>query len=146
MSYATIAEIRTASGFNDDTKLSDATITAYLADADAVINAAIADVYSLPVSATSELLNTIARHITVALLYANEYGEESQGSDKGWKNRMEWATDRLTDIQKLKLKLYDSSGNELSRSTLLQPVFRPTADTSEEGEDDEPRLTKTQQF
>lgn len=146
MAYTTEALVRAATGFASTTNITAATITAYIADADSVINASIADVYSLPLSETPEIIETISRHITVGLLYANEFGEESQATDKGWKGRLDWAMNILDRIASQKLKLRDSSGDELTRSTLKQPSFRPTAATSAAGEDDEPRLTMKQQF
>lgn len=148
MSYTTEAAVRTASGFSNTTNITTATITAYLADADAVINSKIADIYSLALSGTSELVETIARHIVVGLLYANEYGEESQDTDKGWKGRLDWAMDILDQIQSGKMKLYDSSGVELTRSTLRNPVFKPTtvSSASDADDSDEPRLTINQKF
>lgn len=148
MAYTTEAAVRTASGFSNTTNITTTTITAYLSDADSVINGYIADVYDLPLSATCEMIETIARHITVGLLYANEYGEESQGTDKGWKGRLDWAMDLLKQIQDQKLKLYDSSGDELTRSALRLPVFSPTTAESAATATNskEPRITMHMQF
>lgn len=146
MAYTTASAVRVASGFSDTTNITTATIEAYIADADRVIDSYIGDVYTLPLSATSELIETLSRHITVGLLYANEYGEESQGTDKGWKARLDWAMEQLVKIQEKKMKLYDSSGDELDASELYSPAFLPDATTSAVGGTDEARVIMSQQF
>lgn len=148
MAYSTEALVRAASGFSNTANITSATITAYLDDADSVINGYIGDVYSLPLSTTCEMIETIARHITVGLLYANEYGEESQGTDKGWKGRLDWAMDLLKQIQDQKLKLRGSTGTELTRSSFRLPVFSPTTAESDASATDtkEPRFTMNTQY
>lgn len=153
MAYTTEAAVRIASGFANTTNITTGTITAYLADADSVINAAIADRYTIPltvsgVSASSEIIETLARHIVVGLLYSNEYGEESEDTDKGWEKRLEWAMKQLEKIQNGGLKLYNSSGVELDRSTLHKPVFSPTSAQSDESAENSkaPKLTMNQDF
>lgn len=148
MAYTTKAIVRAATGFSDATKISDTTIDLYIADADSVVNAKIADIYSLPLSETPSLIGTISRHITVALLYANEYGEESEDTDKGWKKRMDWAMKLLDDIQSQKIKLYTTAGAELARSSLKKPASRPDDASSDESAEDStyPRLTMDKEF
>lgn len=148
MAYTTEAAVRTASGFSNTTNITSATITAYMADSEAVINAKVADIYTLPLSGTSELIEALSRAITVGLLYANEYGEESQNTDKGWQERLKWAMDVLDQIQQNKMKLYTTAGVELTRSSLTNPVFSPTTSSSEaDAEDtDEPKLTMNMLF
>lgn len=148
MAYSTIAQVRAATGFSDDTKITDATITQYIADADSVINSKIADVYALPLTETPDIIAMISRHIVVGLLYANEYGEESQDTDKGWKGRMDWAMGILEDIRTQKTKLYDSNNAELARSNVRLATFKPTNDSSAATatDSDEPKLTMNQVF
>lgn len=148
MAYTTKAIVRAATGFSDTTKITDATIDLYIADADSVINAKIADVYSLPLSETPSIIGTISRHITIALLYSNEYGEESEDTDKGWKKRMDWAMGMLGDIQKQKIKLRTSAGVELDRSSLRKPAFYPTEASSDVSATDTtaPQITMNKEF
>lgn len=146
MAYSTEAAVRTATGFSNTTQITSATITAYLADADSVINAKIADIYSLPLASTPEIIETLARYITVGLLYANEYGEESENLDKGWQKRLDWAMGILDDIQSGKVKLYNTSNVELTRSTRINASFYPTTVASEAGEDAEKFITMRQKF
>lgn len=148
MAYTTEAAVRAATGFSDASLITTGTITTYIADADSVINSKIADQYSLPLSSTPEVIEMVSRHITVGLLYADEYGEETEDSDKGWQKRMDWAMGVLDDIKAGKMKLYNTSNDELTRSTLKQPVFKPTTASSEAGaeDSDEPKITMNQQF
>lgn len=148
MAYTTKDAIRAATGFSDTDNISDTTIEAYIADADSVINAKIADVYSVPLSETPDIIEMLSRHITIGLLYANEYGEESEDTDKGWKGRMDWAMSILDDIQDQKTKLRDSSGNELARTSFKKPAYKPTtASSAVTAEDtDAPYLTMNEQY
>lgn len=146
MAYTTEAAVRTASGFSNTTNITTGTITSYIADADSVIDSKIGEIYTLPLSETPQIIETLSRFITVGLLYANEYGEESQGTDKGWQTRLEWAMDQLEAIRNQETKLYDSTGTELARNPLKQPTFRPTAATSAAGQSDEPYLSMREVF
>jgi len=148
MAYTTITLVRSASGFANVTNIPDATVTAYISDADSVINAALGERYSIPLSETPEIIETISRHITVGLLYANEYGEETNDTDKGWENRVNWAMDQLEKIKTGILKLYGTTGDELTRATLHQPASYPTSASSEEDATDStaPKFTMNKTF
>ncbi len=153
MAYTTEAAVRAATGFSNTTNISSATVTAYIADADSVINSYIGDVYALPlalstVATVPDIIETLSRHITTGLLYANEFGEESEDTDKGWKKRMDWAMGILEKIQKRKLKLRSATGVEYDRTSLKSPVFYPTDASSEADADDstEPKITMNGKF
>ncbi len=148
MAYSTKAEVRASTGFSSTTRISDATLDAYIADADSVINSKIAELYSLPLASTPDIINMLSRFLTIGLLYSNEYGEESQNTDKGWEKRMEWAMGILEDIRKQKTKLVDSNGTELARRTLRSPSFYPTAVSSDPAAENStaPRISMNTKF
>lgn len=139
--YTTEAAIRAATGFSNVTNITAALIVAFIADADSIIDAAIGDVYSLPLDSNPQIIEAISRNITVGLLYAQEYGEETENLDKGWEKRLNFWMDMLKEIQDQKKKLLDSSGDELARTTLRSPAFYPTAAASAAGESAEPNFT-----
>lgn len=136
MAYTTKEIVRAATGFSDATKISDTTINLYIADADGLIDSMVADVYEVPLSPTPAIIGTLSRHIAIGLLYSNEYGEESQDTDKGWMKRMDWAMKVLKDIQSQKIKLRTTAGVELTRTTLLTPESYPNDTSSELTADD----------
>ena len=148
MAYTTKKLIRSASGFNKVANITDTLIDAYISDADSVIDAALGERYSIPMSETPAIIETISRHITVGLLYANEYGEETNDTDKGWEGRVNWAMDQLTKIKTGILKLYGTDGTELTRATLHQPAFYPTNTSSDEETADNtaPKFSMNKQF
>lgn len=153
MAYTTEAAVRTATGFSNATNITQTTIVAYIADADSVINSYIGDVYVIPlaisgVAGTPDILETLSRHITVGLLYANEYGEESEDTDKGWEKRMKWAMDMLEKIQSRMLKLRNTTGVEYDRVTLKNPSFYPTSASSEPDATDstQPKLSMNEEY
>lgn len=150
MAYTTEAAVRTATGFSSTTNITSATITAYIADADSVINAKVGARYSIAaiVTAPPQIIETISRHITTALLYFNEYGEESENLDKAFNKKMKWAMDLLDQIQTGKMKLYGTDNVELARSTVDLPSFYPTAASSLATAVDstEPKITMNEKY
>lgn len=137
MAYSTEASVRAASGFHDTVKITSATISAYIDEADSIIDAHIGKVYQLPLPTTPKIIRMLSRHITVGLLYSNEYGEESQNLDKDWEKRLKWAMEQLELIREQKLQLVGDPGDatypgiELPRASLLQPSFYPTEASSD---------------
>lgn len=128
--YTTKSTVRIETGFQDTTKISDGLIDQYIAEASSLIDSKIGDVYRLPLATVPDLIEMLCRIITAALLYFNEYGEESENLDKSWKTKMDWAMQVLEDIRTQKTKLVDpATGIELTRSDLRQPKFYPN-DTS----------------
>lgn len=144
--YTDVATIRAASGCADDALILDATIERYIGQADSVIDSYISDVYTLPLASVPDIIQMISEYITIAILNTNEYGEESQDSNKGWQKRMDFALSLLEKIQKRKIKLKDATGAELATSGLTEPSFRPNAATSAIGGDDYPRMTFTEKL
>ena len=153
MAYTTIKEIRESTGFHDDDKITDEKITRYIKDADSVVNSYIGDVYVLPIALSGvatvpDIIETISRQIAIGLLYSNEYGEESQDTDKGSEKRLNFYMKQLELIQKQKLKLRDDNGTEYDRTGFKSPSYYPTEESSEVDAEDStaPKLTMNQQF
>lgn len=131
MAYSNIDTIRLITGFVDDTKIEDDVITSAITEADSTINGIISRRYIIPLSETPALIQLISEQLAKAILYAQEYGEETENLDKGWKKSMDHYMGVLSDIASGKLRLLDSNGDELPRSTVDQPAFYPN-DVSEE--------------
>ena len=130
MAYSIEADVRAATGMNDATRITSATVTGRIAFADGIINGKVGSVYALPLSVagaavTPDLVHFLSIEIASLMLYWDNYGEETQNTDKGWKKRLDAAYSVLEDIRTLKLQLYDGDGNELDRSTLRQPSGYP---------------------
>lgn len=141
MAYSTVAQVRIATGFSDDAKIGDELVEEKIASADSIIDAKISDVYTTPLATPPDIIVEISTQIAKGFLYAREYGEESQDTDKGWKGILEFWMQLLDDIVDQKIKLRGTDGIELTRSNLKLPVGQPTTATSAVGEDDEPRIT-----
>lgn len=141
MAYSTVAQVRIATGFADDANVTDDVIEEKIASADSIIDAKIGDVYTTPLATPPDIIVEISTQIAKGFLYAREYGEESQDTDKGWKGILEFWMQLLDDIVDQKIKLRGTDGVELTRSNLKLPVGQPTDATSAVGGDDEPRIT-----
>ncbi len=133
--YCTEAEVRTGTGFNDAANITTGTVTQYITMTTSVINSIIGSTYALPIDMDvvfCALLNNVAIQMTTALLYMNEYGEDSQdNSGKSWKDRYTLAERICNDIRLLKKRLFDAEGNELERNDDRVPSFYPTAASSD---------------
>ncbi len=148
--YSTKEAVRIVTGFSNTTNITDALIDSYISDSSSIIDSKIGDVYALPLpNPPPEIIETICRVLTAALLYFNEYGEESENLDKSWKSKMDWAYALLDDIRTQKTKLNDgTTGAELPRTTLRQPKFYPTEASSDPTATDStaPKFTMNQKF
>jgi phage gp36-like protein len=147
--YTTIAKVRSASGFTDDTKVSDAYITGKIDYAESYINAVISQAYTLPLAVVPGLIEEMATEMAKYALYMDEYGEESENLDKGWRASMEVLYNDLLKIAKREVKLVDdATGDELATSGLTSPSFYPTNASSSETATDStaPKFTMNQQF
>lgn len=148
MAYTTVALVRAATGMTDASKISDATVQAKIDFAANVIDSKIYSVYKLPLSGTSNFIDLLCLEIAASLLYMDEYGEETENLDKGWKKRLDFAMAQLDDIQKVKSVLVDTSGHELDRNSIRQPVGYPDDASSDPSAVDStaPKLTMDQTF
>ena len=135
MAYSTEANVRIITGFTDVQKISPTTVGKAIAQADALINSKIGDMYVLPLPSTPKLLELISEQLAKGILYV-EYGEETQNLDKGWEKTMKYYMGLLDSIQTGKLKLRDdTTGAELPSSSVNLPSFYPNQ-TSETDLDD----------
>ena len=135
MTYTDVATMRIITGFTGvdsmgDPLVSDTTITRAVDQAEAIVNGAVASVYQLPFSSPPDLVSSITEQIAKALLYAEEYGEETENLDKGWKKTFDFQLNILDLIKQGKVYLIDSNGIEYPRSTIKIPSFYPN-DASE---------------
>jgi len=146
MAYTTVTAVREDTGFSDDSKISDEKIQEAIDEAAITIDGSVAHVYTLPFASTPVELQYLNTELAIALLYANEYGEESQDTDKGWRRRVDYVMEQLDRIQDKKLKLIKSDGTEFATNTLSTMSYSPTAASSAAGENDEPRMTFQKQF
>lgn len=132
MAYCTVQQVRDASGLTNSTNVPDAYITLKIGYADGLINGKIGEVYSLPLASTPNLIAAMSLEIAVALLFLDQYGEEAENTDKGWQKRLDFLVKQLEDIRLQKIKLYDdTTGTELTRTTLKNPAFLPNDTTSD---------------
>lgn len=148
MGYSTEAQVRAATGLTDASKITSATVVGRIAFADNIINGKIGSVYSLPLSASCDLISFLSLEIASMFLILDNYGEETQNTDKGWQKRWNATVGVLTDIQTLKTQLFDVNGQELTRNTTRQPAGYPTDASSDPSavNSTQPILTMGQQF
>lgn len=148
MAYSTEAEVRNATGMQNTTNISSGTVVSRIAFADGVINGKIGSVYQLPLSVTCELIHFCSVEIASLMLALDNYGEETQNTDKGWQKKLNAIYAVLEDIRTLKIQLFDANGVELTRNTLRTPAFYPTDASSDPGavNSTEPKITINQKF
>lgn len=147
MAYTTEAAVRAATGMTDATKISQTTVLLKIAMATNEIDSKIGSVYALPLANTPDMISLIALEIASALLNMDEYGEETQNLDKGWKNKLAQMIGMLDEIQAGTQKLY-CNGTELTRSTLMLATFYPNAQSDDANSDPctAPKFTMDRKF
>lgn len=134
--YCAVADVRTGTGFNNNANITDGTIEQYIEMTVSIINAIIGSTYQLPIDVDvtpCALLTNIAIQMSTALLYMNEYGEDSQdNTGKSWKDRYALAEKIANDVKLLKKRLFDDDTYlELPRNDTRLPTFFPTAASSD---------------
>lgn len=99
------------------------------------------------------MIENLATQIAAALLLIQDYGVESQDTDKeGFKRMAFWVGDEeapgmLTMIQEKKMKVFDCSGTELASSSTQQIKFFPTEASRDDATDPTAnKFTMNQQF
>ncbi len=133
MAYSIESNIRIITGFSDPAKVSPQSIARAISEADSIINSKIGDVYALPLTSIPKLIQLISEQLAKGILYAEEYGEETQNLDKGWEKTLEYYMGLLDDIQSGSLKLRDdTTGAELTRSNTNLPSFYPNAQSEDD--------------
>jgi len=130
MAYTTIQAVRDATGMQNSTKIPDAYISLKIDYGTGIINSAVARRYTLPI--THDMLSFLNLEIAVALLFMDQYGENSEDTDKGWERRLKFLMGELEKIATGEVQLRDpSTGAELPRTALGQPSFYPNAASSD---------------
>lgn len=137
MAYIDKSTVRSATGMTNTTKIPDAYLDAKIAYADGAINGKIGEVYALPLASTPNLIKFFSLEITIATLFMDQFGEDAGDKDKGWQKRLDWIFSQLEMIRTGKMKLYDdTTGTELTRSTLKTMSFYPTESSSDPSSED----------
>lgn len=114
------------------TKIPDAYLDLKISYADGLINGKIGKVYVLPLATTPNLIAFFSLEITVAVLFIDQYGENSGDSDKGWEKRLAWLVGELDKIRDGELQLFnDTTGVELTVRDSILPSHYPTVESSE---------------
>lgn len=132
MAYCTIQQVRDATGMQNTTKIPDSYLTLKIAYADGIIISKIGERYVLPLSDTPDLIAFLSLEITIAILFIDQYGENSEDTDKGWERRLKFLMGQLEDLRTGKLKLINpTTGQEYPRTSLGQPSFYPNAESSD---------------
>jgi len=146
MPYTSVSNVRTNSGFTSSSLVADAVIEAKITYADALINAKIAQRYTIPlavagVASTPKLIEMLSLEMSTVLMLMAQYSEQAQDTDKGWERRLKVVQDTLDEIASGKVKLVNDSGAEYGRSSTQIPTFYPTTASREADADPHaPRL------
>lgn len=147
MAYTTEAAVRAATGMTDTAKITSGTIALKIAYATNDIDSMVGSIYQLPITNVPDLIAMVALEMVSALLYMDEYGEETQNMDKGGQKKYLQMIAILEEIQSGKQKLYYNNV-ELPRNSLMLPSFYPTKTSSRRDAHNSthPKLTMNMEF
>ena len=145
MAYTTEAIVRVESPFKDSSNIDTTYVTRAIAQADNLIDGVIGEVYSLPLSETPGLIQDLSTQLAVYNLYKDQNTNIEIASGVDFTDALEEAMNLLESIRTRKIKLFDSTGSELSLTDRVKPKFYPTQASTDDG-DTEPLFTINKQF
>jgi phage gp36-like protein len=114
--YTTNEKVRREAGFSGNTNIDEATITAALDAAHAVVVGIVSQHYTLPLSFVPESLKLIEARLAAGYLLQDEYGEQAEGTSKEGDKKVKWAMKQLDYIADGTVQLLDSNGVGLARN------------------------------
>ena len=130
MAYSTETIVREQSPFKSSTLITSAYVVRKIAQADSIIDGVIGEVYDLPLTETPAIIQSLSEGIATCLLFQeqNKNIEVEPGVSiiENWNFLM----DQLEMIRTRKIKLFGTTGAELSLSDRIKPQFVPNDTTS----------------
>lgn len=133
--YATVSDVRIFAGIVGNLDISTTSIITKLNMADSIINGKLYDVYTMPLPEVPSLILNFSAELAAAFVLSDEYGVETDGTDKDSEARIERVMGFLDQIQKRKLKVIsDTTSLELPLASRTQPNSI-ASDTTEVAQD-----------
>lgn len=120
------------------TSITSGHLATFIEDAEADINAMIANQYAVPVSGTPPLLRSIATDLACYRVLSRRVFTQERLKDSVWPDRYKEADERLQKIAEGKIALVNSSGTLIATSAARAEVWSDTMDyhpTFHEGPD-----------
>ena len=148
MSYSAVAAIRTESPFKDSVSISDAYVTQKIAEADGIINSLVGEAYELPLSSTPDIIVNISKALTIGLLFQEQNTNIEVEPGLSVADYIKAQMDMLSAISSRKIKLFDSSGDELPVRDSALPSSYPNATSSDPSATNStaPKITMNKRF
>jgi hypothetical protein len=124
MANTTVAIVRSESGFDNNSDITDATITIYVDLAAAEVKGFVARIYDMAEmeasakfssSQAEAFLKGVETLWASGLLLIKEYGAEAQNADKDGYRKLELAKAMLLDLQEERVMLLDTDNVEFER-------------------------------
>jgi phage gp36-like protein len=132
--YTTIQDVRVSAGVSDNTNFSDEYVGKKIDMAEGIIDGKLGDIYVLPLEEVPDMLKAIALNLSTAMLFIDQYGDETEGLGIDGQKMFDNTMDNLDLIWKQKVKLRKANGTELLRSSLMIPSGYPNAFSTGSGE------------
>ena len=139
MAYTTETIVREESSFKDDTKILDAYVERAIAQADAVIDGKVGQMYVLPLASTPTLVQHISTQLAIYFLLADQNLNLEVAKGVDINEATEAAMKLLDKIAGGDLKLFDGNGDEFTIRSHRKPSGYPNQ-TSTDAEDTEALL------
>lgn len=131
MAYSAVAAIRTESPFKDSVSISDTYVTQKISEADSIIDSLIGEAYELPLSSTPNIIVNISKALAIGLLFQEQNTNIEVEPGLSVADYIKAQMDTLSAISARKIKLFDSSGNELPVRDSALPSSYPNTVSSD---------------
>ena len=127
--YATIERMLTIEPMlGSVTTLTSGALGAFLADAEAEVNAALAQRYTVPVSGSPPILASIATDIALYRVLSRRIFTQDRLKDSVWPGVFKEARDLLAKLANGELLLYNSSGSTIEAESANDMPWSSTED------------------
>lgn len=149
MAYSTVAAIRTESPFKDSVSIPDTYVTQKITEADGIINSLVGEAYVLPLPSTApDIIVSISKALAIGLLFQEQNTNIEVEPGVSVADHIKAQMDMLSAISARKIKLFDSSGNELAVRDSALPSSYPNVTSSDPAavNSTAPKITMNKKF
>ncbi len=129
IAYGTVTDVyNNQPGIETVSNITSATVAFFLGKAEALINGKIIRSYSLPISPTPPLLQTLAADIATYYIVAQRLFTAKTLEDSPWPLTFKEAIETLNEVAKGETPLVSSAGAIISKRTDVEEVWSNTQD------------------
>ena len=127
VSYTTVSDVfKTLPDIGSASNITSETIAHFIGEAEALINARIAQRYSMPIKAQVPLLKNLATDLAIYRLLSRKILKLPRTADEGWLDRYKESLKVLDQVASGEIMLIDTSGDVVEQRTDIRQLDSTT--------------------